>query len=125
MKYLATVLLLVLVVAALAAWETYVPIGPVAGTSDEACDLRCIAPGTGTEAIATKLEEAGVLRSRYIFDLLRVVKGGKLIAGEYRFNQPATAGEVYARMVRGDVYTIPVTIPEGYNIFDIAQAVEL
>ena len=124
MKYLATVLLLVLVVAALAAWETYVPIGPVAGTSGEAATYVDIAPGTGTEAIATKLEEAGVLRSRYIFDLLRVVKGGKLIAGEYRFNQPATAGEVYARMVRGDVYTIPVTIPEGYNIFDIAQAVE-
>ena len=100
------------------------PIGPVAGTSDEAATYVDIAPGTGTEAIATKLEEAGVLRSRYIFDLLRVVKGGKLIAGEYRFNQPATAGEVYARMVRGDVYTIPVTIPEGYNIFDIAQAVE-
>jgi UPF0755 protein len=27
-------------------------------------------------------------------------------------------------MVRGDVYSIPVTIPEGYNIFEIAQAVE-
>ena len=65
-----------------------------------------------------------MLRSRFAFDLLRAVKGGKLIAGEYRFNQPAPATEVYARMIRGDVYTIPVTIPEGYNIFEIAQAVE-
>jgi UPF0755 protein len=32
--------------------------------------------------------------------------------------------EVYARLVRGDVYTRALTIPEGYNIFDIAQAVE-
>ena len=65
-----------------------------------------------------------MLRSRYIFDLLRVIKGGKLIAGEYRFNRPATATEVYARLARGDVYTISLTIPEGYSIFDIAQAVE-
>ena len=124
MKFLATVLFLVLIVAALVAWAVYVPIGPAAGTSDEAATYVDIAPGTKTEAIATQLEEAGVLRSRYVFDLLRMVKGGKLIAGEYRFNQPATASEVYARMVRGDVYTRSVTIPEGYNIFEIAQAVE-
>jgi UPF0755 protein len=38
--------------------------------------------------------------------------------------QPATLPSVYNRMVRGDVYTRTVTIPEGYNLFDIAQAVE-
>jgi hypothetical protein len=124
LKLLTTLLLLLLVVAALAAWAIYAPIGPAAGTSDEAATYVDIAPGTGTESIAAQLQEAGVLRSRFVFDLLRAVKGGKLIAGEYRFNQPATASEVYARMVGGDVYSIPVTIPEGYNIFEIAQAVE-
>ena len=124
MKFLVTLLLIALVVAAFAAWVMYAPIGPAAGTSDAAATYVDIAPGTGTKVIAAQLEEAGVLRSRYAFDLLRVVKGGKLIAGEYRFNQPATASDVYARMVRGDVYTIPVTIPEGYNIFEIAQAME-
>src|ERR1019366_1050919 len=109
---------------ALAAYAVYAPIGPPAGISDQQAIYVDIAPGTGTQAIAAQLEEAGVLRSRFAFDLLRAVKGGKLIAGEYRFNQPATASDVYARMVRGDVYTIPVTIPEGYNIFEIAQAVE-
>jgi UPF0755 protein len=123
LKFFTTLLLIVLVVAAFAAWAFYAPIGPAAGTSDAAATYVDIASGTGTQAIAVQLEGAGVLRSRYAFDLLRAVKGGKLIAGEYRFNQPATANEVYARMVRGDVYTIPVTIPEGYNIFEIAQAV--
>jgi len=123
LKFLATVFLLALSVAVLAAWAIYVPMGPAAGTSDDAAIYVDIAPGTGTAAIATQLEEAGVLRSRYIFDLLRAVKGGKLIAGEYRFNHPATASEVYARIARGDIYTISLTIPEGYNIFDIAQAV--
>jgi len=124
LKFFITILLLALVVAALAAWAFYLPIGPAAGTPDNAAVYVDIAPGTGTKAIAMQLEWAGVLRSRFAFDLLRAVKGGKLIAGEYRFNRPATAVEVYQRMVRGDVYTIAVTIPEGYNIFDIAQAVE-
>ena len=124
MKYLATVLFLALVAAAYAAYAIYVPIGPAAGTSDEAATYVDIAPGTGTKTIAAQLEKAGVLRSRYAFDLLRAVKGGKLMAGEYRFNRPARASEVYARMVRGDVYTIAVTIPEGYNIFEIAQAMQ-
>jgi UPF0755 protein len=32
--------------------------------------------------------------------------------------------EVYRRIVKGDIYTIGITIPEGYNIFDIAQAIQ-
>ena len=66
----------------------------------------------------------GIIRSRYGFDLLRLRKGGTLKAGEYRFDHPAPVTEVYARIVRGDVYTRALTIPEGYNIFDIAQAVQ-
>jgi UPF0755 protein len=123
LKFFATLLLLVILCAAFAAYAVYVPIGPVAGTSDAAALYVDIAPGTGTRAMAEKLERAGVIRSRFAFDLLRGLKGGKLIAGEYRFNHPATAVEVYVRMARGDVYTIALTIPEGYNIFDVAQAV--
>ena len=123
MKFLATLLLLALVGAALAAYAIYVPIGPPTGTPDNTATYVDIAPGTGTEAIAAQLEHAGVLRSRFAFDLLRAVKGGRLLAGEYRFNQPAPATEVYDRMVRGDIYTVELTIPEGYNIFDIAQAI--
>ena len=124
MKFFASLLLLALVVAALAAYAIYVPTGPPDGTPDSSAIYVDIAPGTGTQAIAAQLEQAGVLRSRYAFDLLRILHGGRLLAGEYRFNRPATATEVYARIVRGDVYTIALTIPEGYNLFDIAQAVE-
>ena len=124
MKVFASLLLIALVCAAVAVYVVYSPIGPPAGTSDSAAIYVDIAPGTGSQAIATQLQQARVLRSRYAFLLLRTVKGGKLIAGEYRFNHPAAATEVYARLARGDVYTVPLTIPEGYNLFDIAQAVE-
>jgi UPF0755 protein len=123
LKFLLILLLLVVVVAGFVAFEVYAPIGPPSGTPDNSAVYVDIAPGTGTQAIAAQMEKAGAIRSRYAFDLLRVTKGGKLIAGEYRFNHPAPATEVYSRIVRGDVYTISLTIPEGYNIFDIAQAV--
>jgi UPF0755 protein len=124
MKFLAALLVLVLILAAAAGYLLYAPIGPAANTSDQAATYVDIAPGTPTPALAAQLQQAGAIRSRYAFDLLRLVKGGKLIAGEYRFNHPAPATEIYARMVRGDIYTLNLTIPEGYNIFDIAQAIQ-
>jgi UPF0755 protein len=123
LKFFATLLVLALVAAALVAFAIYAPVSPPAGTPPDNATYVDIAPGTGTQAIATQLEHAGVLRTRFAFDLLRLAKGGRLLAGEYRFDHPAPATEVYARIVRGDVYTIPLTIPEGFNIFDIAQAV--
>ncbi len=45
-------------------------------------------------------------------------------AGVYRFDHPAPATEVYARIARGDVFTLSLTVPEGANIFDIATRVE-
>lgn len=81
-------------------------------------------PGTGSAAMARKLSAAGVLRSRYSFLFLRAWKGGSLKAGEYRFEGTASAAEVYRRIQQGDVYTRTVTVPEGYNLYDIAAAVE-
>jgi UPF0755 protein len=118
LKFIAILLLLALLLGAAVAWLIVTPFGPSAETFVD------IVSGTGTQAIAAQLERSGVIRSRYGFDLLRELKGGKLKAGEYRFDHPAPITEVYARLVRGDVYTRAVTIPEGYNIFDIAQAVE-
>jgi len=123
LKLLGTLLLLVVIAAGAAAYLIETPFGPAANTPDSSAVFVDIAPGTGTRAISAQLEQAGVIRSRYAFELLRLLKAGRLVAGEYRFNQPATAMDVYGRLRRGDVYTVALTIPEGYNIFDIAQAV--
>jgi UPF0755 protein len=64
------------------------------------------------------------LRSEYAFYLLRAWQRGTLKAGEYRFDHPASALEVYQRIARGDVYTRALIVPEGSNIFDIAARVE-
>jgi UPF0755 protein len=115
----ARVALAILILAALSAsagaWLVLWPYGPSKETFVD------ITPGSSSTMIGFDLEAAGIVRSRYAFDALRLLKGGKLKAGEYRFDHPAPAAEVYARIARGDVFTIAVTIPEGANIFDIAQ----
>ncbi len=83
-----------------------------------------ILPGTPTMEIAAELKQRGVIRSTYAFEATRLAKGGTLKAGEYRFDHPAKMSEVYDRLERGDVYTLTVTIPEGSNLFDIAQRIE-
>ena len=122
MRFLRTLFLLVLMVVVLvgaAVWFLGLrPYGPGTETFVE------IAPGTGSVGIAEKLEQAGIIRSRYAFEAVRALKGGKLKAGEYRFANPETVSGVYARIARGDVYTRTLVIPEGFNIFDIAQAAQ-
>lgn len=112
-------LLFVLVVAALAvAYIVLAPYGPTAET------FLDIAPHTGTEGIGAALEHGGVIRNRWVFTAMRELEGGTLKAGEYRFDHPASMLEVYDRLRRGDVYTVAIVVPEGFNVFDIAQAVE-
>ena len=118
MKFLGVLLLLVLIAAASLAYLFLTPFGPHSETFVE------IAPGTSSTAIGAQLAGSGIIRSQYSFDLLRAAKSGTLKAGEYRFDHPAPLSEVYARLLKGDVYTVTVSIPEGFNIFDIAQAVE-
>jgi len=118
LKFLGTLLLLVLLVVAAAAYVVYAPYGP---SSEAFVD---VAPGTGASAIAAQMQKSGIIRSRYGFDLISLRRGGTLKAGEYRFDHPVPMAEVYDRLVRGDVYTQALTVPEGYNIFDIAAAAE-
>ena len=113
------VLLLVTAIGAGAlAWLLITPYGP------ETEMFVNIAPGSSATRIGRQLESAGVVRSRYVFDLVRWYRHGTLQAGTYLFDHPATVVEVYQRISRGDVYTKALTIPEGSNIFDIAARVE-
>jgi UPF0755 protein len=118
MKAFTTFLLLILLLGAALAFYLLVPFGPSSETFVD------IPSGVGTTGIASRLEQAGIIRSRFAFIIWRQYKGGTLRAGEYRFDHPAAVADIYARIARGDVYTRTLVIPEGFNIFDIAQAAE-
>ncbi|MEO6829738.1 MAG: endolytic transglycosylase MltG [Acidobacteriaceae bacterium] len=113
------VFVLLLVLATASAYVLLVlPFGP------SRAQLVTIPPGSSVNQIARVLERNGIIRSRYAFDVVARVQRGTLKAGVYRFDHPAPLLSVYGRLRSGDVYTIALTIPEGYNIFDIAAAVE-
>jgi UPF0755 protein len=86
--------------------------------------LLDIERGAGTREIARRLEDTGVIRSRWTFLALHYLRpGNTLKAGEYSFDAPATPLEVLGKLVRGDVSYEVLVIPEGYNRFEIADAV--
>lgn len=111
-------ILLVAICAAAACYFIMLPFGPTQQR------LVMIAPGTSVNGIGQTLQQNGIIRSRIAFDLFARVRRGTLKAGVYRFDHPAPLIDVYHRLHIGDVYTIALTVPEGFNIFDIAVAVE-
>jgi UPF0755 protein len=116
--FLLGLFLVAMVAGGAAAWLVFTPYGPETET------FVNVTPGSSVAAIGRKLEAAGVVRSRYAFDMVRWLRRGKLQAGVYAFNHPAPVTEVYARIARGDVVTTSLTVPEGANIFDIAARAE-
>jgi UPF0755 protein len=73
------------------------------------------APGA---RIGEALEEQGVIRDRRLFRLaLRLREDGKTVqAGEYRFSDPLSTFDVLEKLVSGDTYSFPVTVPEGLDL---------
>jgi UPF0755 protein len=107
---------------ALAGWLAFGILVPVAPGGQKFVMLR---PGYSTRRIARELKSAGVIRSFDAFVLWHSLhRHPSLKAGEYLFDHEATAIEVHNRLARGDVYVHTVVIPEGFNMFDIAKAIE-
>ena len=100
-------------------WAAFQPVSP---GGEKFVLLR---PGWSARHIALTLQREGIIRSAPAFLALNYAVGqGKLKAGEYKFDVPATASEVRDRLLRGDVYARTVAVPEGYNLYDIAAVVE-
>ena len=101
------------------AWAVMTPVTP------EGQKFVLLRPGYSTRRIAAELQSAGVIRSRLAFVVWqRIHRKQSLKAGEYLFDKTARMFEVHDRLMRGDIYVHTVVIPEGFTMFDIAQAVQ-
>ena len=120
MRKLFSIFLLALVaLAAWLAWALWLPVAP------EAQKFVMLRPGFSTRHIARELKSAGVIRSADAFVLWHALhRHPSLKAGEYLFERDDSAIDVHNRLARGDVYVHTVVIPEGFNMFDIAKAIE-
>lgn len=111
----------IVVLVAAVVWVGFVYVLPAGPSQQTFVDFR---NGSSARHIATELKQAGVIRSRWAFLLVHLYRHRSLKAGEYAFDHPDTLSNIYNRIAHGDTYARVLTVPEGYNIFDIAAEVE-
>lgn len=117
--FLTLLLLAVLAIGGWLAWALGMPVTP------DGQKFVMLRPGYSTRRIAAELKSAGVIRNPLAFVLWhRIHRKQSLKAGEYLFDKAANPLQIHDRLVRGDIYVHIVVIPEGYTMFDIAQAIE-
>ena len=91
--------------------------------SDEKEEVFIVKRGSGLRAVAADLEERGLIRSRHLFVLWAMLKGGTrdIKAGEYSLNRSLPPVRIFHILASGAVKTYPVTIPEGLTAEQIAD----
>jgi UPF0755 protein len=84
--------------------------------------------GASSMAIAEILAEQGLIRNALVFRIYARYRGldQGLQAGNYLLHYGMTMDEILEELSQGNVYrpTVTVTIPEGYNIEQIARRLE-
>ena len=84
-----------------------------------------IEQGTGLRVISLQLKQEHIISSRTAFEAFVIIYGGErhLIPADYLFEDKEPVWEVARRIFRGDRHLAPVkvTIPEGFNVSDIAN----
>lgn len=85
-----------------------------------------ITSGDGFNTTVSRLTTAGVIVHPTKFKLLARLKGDdkRLKAGEYVFSGSASPQQVLDILVKGSVKLYKLTVPEGYNLFQIAELVQ-
>ena len=103
------------------AWYLFCSLVP-AGNGSVTADIS-FPPGTGIKKLASDLQQAGVIRSRWHFMLTARLKGAarQLKAGDYRISNAMTPGSIIAKIAAGQVDYRRFTLPEGYSIYQAAE----
>lgn len=114
-------LLLVGLAAAAVVWVRTSVTGAVAHASAD--EIITVEQGTSLNGVIAKLNRAGIVKNPTVLKIyLRITgDGGNLKAGDYKFDSPISPLAAIHKIERGEVYLERVTIPEGFNRFDIAE----
>jgi len=80
--------------------------------------------GKGSVDISMLLYREGLLRTPASFLAIHAIVRGKLEAGEYEFSGWVYPWEVYLKIHKGEKKLYRITIPEGFDVYDIAKRLE-
>lgn len=124
-KRLEKIVLILAAAAMLALTHLYITFYTAPSNTPES-RIVTIERGLSFRVIAERLESAGVVRDADSFSFAGRLLGAykKVKAGEYEFTTNMTPMEVLEYLVKGKVKRYLVTVPEGYNIMEIASALE-
>ena len=80
-------------------------------------------PGQSFAKTVKILEEKGLIKSPFRFSLISRFKGydKKVQAGEYLLSKSMTPLQILEKMTKGEVKLYKLTIPEGLNLYQIAE----
>ncbi|OGI82190.1 hypothetical protein A3E95_00410 [Candidatus Nomurabacteria bacterium RIFCSPHIGHO2_12_FULL_44_22b] len=82
--------------------------------------------GAGLRSVSLKLVDENIIRSRIVFEAFIILYGGErhIIPADYFFERGIPVWQVARRISRGERHLAPiaVTIPEGFNALQIADA---
>ncbi len=121
-RHFGRTLLILLLLAVIAGAFTVnaVYLGPYGGQdTDIFVDIE---HGMSSRAIANELAEQGLVRAPWVFLLVRAFHPrSALQAGEYRFETSETPWQILNKLRKGQVFYEEITVPEGSNMFDIAN----
>jgi UPF0755 protein len=82
-----------------------------------------IPKGSDLKTVSSILKREGIIKDAFTFNLLVKYKSaeGGIKAGEYQLSPDMPPSQILSLLLDGKVFQYPVTIPEGYNVFEIAS----
>ena len=84
-----------------------------------------IKPGSSIAGAARKLEQMNMIRDKKFFRALSYLYlRSHIRSGRYRVHRGMTSMEIFRRLASGKVITRKVTIPEGFNLYQIADRLD-
>ncbi len=93
--------------------------------ADASPKIVTIRAGQGLDAIAQLLHQANLIEYPFKYKLIVQLRGEaqKLKAGEYQLSASMTPLKILDKIVRCDVRLYKLTVPEGYNLHQIATLI--
>lgn len=124
-RFIVIIALLFISFLAVFIWDFYSYANKPAN-DDKTEHVIIVKSGQDLSATAIKFYEAGIITDSLKFKLLVRLKnyGKKIQAGEYLLSPAMSPNKILDIIVSGRVILHKLTIPEGYNIYQIASIIE-
>lgn len=122
LRALIVLALMFVIFVGAAGWMAYSFLNTPA-SDDASVAVFEVRPHESLKAISARLEEAGLIRSARFLEVYGRFThvGSKVRVGEYAIRRDSKPKDVLAEITSGKSIEYSISIPEGYNIFQIAD----